>query len=454
MRHNASRVRVLLTGTHNVMLAQCCRCIEAYYPGNNLLPNLRRYHLSYQVTSPHQLGLVGRIAKYCPDLRVFALVHTEACRCSSETGRCAFVRLDSVQKMLSDAIQCCRSLTEVRFSTYFNARAIIHLSRLPNLTSLGLHLHDANCAPLAFMNSYYDLFPALSVLEVGGSDATQLTHWLRALRLPSLTTLAIAVFVMPQITAAEALIDAVSCFSGLQRLCLRFEMSRKSTVALKYPASEAILRPLFRKLPLVADFALSGLPCNPLRKTIFAMSQGWPGLRKLRLHRSCYTQRRSQSRIPLGDLLLLAHHCPSIETIAVPLNRGIKSGALSVYKKSDFEGEGVTFDPVSGHMVPPSLAHQYPPQTMPPSADYLAHVVEHTPLPVSNLRNLELSIAFREIGLGDVAKCLAAVFPHVQLTQSPENRSLRQQSKLEASIPIIMNLKAGYVLENQAGPSV
>lgn len=467
VRHHARRVRVVLTGSHGVLSPHFCRFIRDNYPYPCLLPNLRRFnfsdagcaagttlfliqpslrHVHHQVSRippPYEdWHSVNRIANDCLDVRVLSIVHV-TCKCISETGYCEFL-FPQAAKALSNAVQSSNYLTEVRFSTSFDHNAILHLSALPHLTTLGLQLGEANCQPLDSADSGAS-FPALSILEVKADDAKQLTPWLRAVRLPSLTTLSISVSSLSPIPLAEDLIDAVSCFAGLQYLYIRFVRTSKDVASFKYPASEAILQPLFRKLPLIAEFALSGLVCNPARKTVFAMALGWPSLQKLRLNWTCYAKPSLLGQagyIFPRDLLLLARHCPSLETISIPLSRGLQSepGTLSVYDEADFEDEAVAVDPTSGRIILKSRADQDRLHTTPLN---VANVVKHTPLPVSNLLNLELHDAFRFPDWCCIAQCLSEVFPRVQLI--PRCRR-GNDDFLNNCVATIMDLKKGYIL--------
>lgn len=90
--------------------------------------------------------------------------------------------------------------------------------------------------------------------------------------------------------------------------------------------------------------------------------------------------------------------------------------------------------------MPFSVANQGLSQSGQLSAAGLAEVVKHAPLPVSGLRKLEISEAFRFDDMRNIAKYLAEVFPCVEFTLCPH----RKQYQLAACASTIMDLKKGY----------
>lgn len=361
-------------------------------------------------------GHLDRIARNSPNLEVLDLIKFDrSCRVAPK-GPHVFWDPEMC-KALSDAILYFGNLTAVGFATFFHLEAIMHLSRLPQLAHLHIYLGDDNCTPLDPASGGILPFRCLGTLHISGKCLLQLTLWLQPLQLPFLTTIRVSTRASASVPTIQGLFRVLTQFGGLISLELHFSNA-------KVLVNAGIFDSLLQRMPRLEEFILSGLPFNPTRDFLAATASAWPRLCNLELCQSCYLK-RSPHHILFGDLLIIAHYCPAIERIAIPLSPHM------VTNPTIREHDSVLVTQVDPPVLPshnPLLSLIFPDSATPTSLR----------ISVSKLREIRVTGGFVTGDHQRIAEFLANVFPEAELTfRCPP----RRKATLEACVTNIMDLK-------------
>lgn len=368
-------------------------------------PTLESLHYTVDSQGCAKTWRMDLVISRAPDLEVLRLDSFYQLDSESAEVLCVFPPRQG--KLLSETVCSLPRLTAVDFATTFESDVILYLSRLPNLSRVGIVLDDTNHLPLVKTEDGGP-FPALEFLQVGATEAKYLIQWLRPLRLPLLTKLHISISTLSSLDLAKELLRVVVEFPRLTSLRLQFGDPSAVDYSHSVLAGENSLKILLEKLPLIEEFYLNGFAFNPSRQFLDALTLAWPRLRRLTLGPDCCLDPPESSRIQLGDTLLFNLRCPKMENITLPFSPSVSW--QSIWPRE--VPASLNFTP--GPRFDLCIYTNFWPQAWSP--EFPDRVISPRRLMASNLRVLKITEPFDPEHVDCAAAFIADAFPHARVS--------------------------------------
>ncbi|GJE97854.1 F-box protein [Phanerochaete sordida] len=225
--------------------------------------------------------------------------------------------LDKLHNEFSQAILSMNDLTvlEVQYAS-LQRDALLHVSRLPHLTTLSLYLTTE--IDSSWHSSYWGRFPALRRLfilpEEDRTSIASCASFLNALsERPKLSYLELRPSPTLHHNDFEDLMSAIGRFERLSYLSITFNNSRGEWGGLSIQGST--LSPL-QQLSCLQNFTLSGCPVSFESDAVQGLAAAWTCLEYLILTSAS----TDLCHFRMEDLSFFSQHCPNLRSLTVQVH--------------------------------------------------------------------------------------------------------------------------------------